>query len=205
MFARLHHGQGKVSVLADMEFMRGEVDSPAARLASAAGKASDGLHDLSHRDLTRYLLDPNYGKGAFWLVYASRPPSLWARLFYQGWPLWAPLLLALLGWLWARSQRFGSLLPSPVLERRSLLEHVRASGELLLRFGHGAPVRRRARPVPASPAAARTGSRCLDGAPRDQAIAELLKWPQGRVASALTPRHRTIPPPCASASACCSR
>lgn len=59
VFARLRHGQGKVSVLADMEFMRGEVDSPAARLASAAGKASDGLHDLSHRDLTRYLLDPN--------------------------------------------------------------------------------------------------------------------------------------------------
>ncbi|WP_171957689.1 DUF4350 domain-containing protein [Stenotrophomonas maltophilia] len=191
VFARLRHGQGKVSVLADMEFMRGEVDSPAARLASAAGKASDGLHDLSHRDLTRYLLDPNYGKGTFWLVYASRPPSLWARLFYQGWPVWAPLLLALLGWLWGRSQRFGSRLPSPVLERRSLLEHVRASGELLLRFGQGARLydavlalflhRLRLR----APVAA-----ALDGAPREQAIAELLSWPQGRVASALTP-----PPP----------
>ena len=127
-------------------------------------------------------------------------------MFYQGWPLWAPLLLALLGWLWGRSQRFGSLLPSPVLERRSLLEHVRASGELLLRFGHGARLyeavlalflhRLRLR----APIAA-----ALDGAPRDQAIAELLKWPQGRVASALTPLRRTIPPPCASASACCSR
>lgn len=191
VFARLRHGQGKVSVLADMEFMRSEVDSPAARLGSAGGGPSDGLHDASHRDLTRYLLDPNYGKGAVWLVYASRPPSLWSRMFYQGWPLWAPLLLALLGWLWGRSQRFGSLLPSPVLERRSLLEHVRASGELLLRFGHGARLyeavlalflhRLRLR----APVAA-----ALDGAPRDQAIAELLKWPQGRVASALTP-----PPP----------
>jgi len=191
VFARLRHGQGKVSVLADMEFLRGDVDSPAARLAAAAGGASDGLHDKAHRDLTRYLLDPNYGKGAVWLIYASRPPSLWARLFYQGWPLWAPLLLALLGWLWARSQRFGSLLPSPVLERRSLLEHVHASGELLLRFGHGTRLyeavlalflhRLRLR----APVAA-----ALDGAPREQAIAELLKWPQGRVAAALTP-----PPP----------
>jgi hypothetical protein len=38
VFARLRHGQGKVSVLADMEFMRGEVDSPAARLASAGAR-----------------------------------------------------------------------------------------------------------------------------------------------------------------------
>ena len=78
-----------------------------------------------------------------------------------------------------------------MLERRSLLEHVRASGELLLRFGHGTRLydavfalflhRLRLR----APVAA-----ALDGAPRDQAIAELLKWPQGRVASALTP-----PPP----------
>lgn len=191
VFARLRHGLGRVSVLADMEFMRGEVDSPAARMAAANGTPSDGLHDRSHRDLARYLLDPNYGKGTFWLVYASRPPSLWARLFYQGWPLWAPLLLALLGWLWARSQRFGSVLPSPVLERRSLLEHVRASGELLLRYGHGTRLydavlalflhRLRLR----APVAA-----ALEGPPRDQAIAELLQWPQGRVASALTP-----PPP----------
>ncbi|PTA70633.1 MULTISPECIES: DUF4350 domain-containing protein [unclassified Stenotrophomonas] len=191
VFARLRHGQGRVSVLADMAFMRGEVDSPAARLAAAAGNASDGLHDRAHRDLTRYLLDPNYGKGSVWLVYASRPPSLWARVFYQGWPLWAPLLLAILGWLWGRSQRFGSLLPSPVLERRSLLEHVRASGELLLRFGQGARLydavhalflhRLRLR----APVAA-----ALEGAPREQAIAELLAWPRSRVASALTP-----PPP----------
>ncbi|MBS9727341.1 hypothetical protein JR047_24335, partial [Pseudomonas stutzeri] len=127
----------------------------------------------------------NYGKGSVWLVYASRPPSLWARVFYQGWPLWAPLLLAILGWLWGRSQRFGSLLPSPVLERRSLLEHVRASGELLLRFGQGARLydavhalflhRLRLR----APVAA-----ALEGAPREQAIAELLAWPRSRVASA---------------------
>ncbi len=180
VFARLRHGQGKVSILADMEFMRGDVDTPAARLGAAAGRPSDGLHDPAHRDLTRYLLDPNYGRGAVWLVYAGRPPSLWARLFYHGWPLWVPLLLALLGWLWGRSQRFGSLQPSPLLERRSLLEHVRASGELLLRFGHGARLydavlalflhRLRLR----APVAA-----ALDGAPREQAIAELLKWPQG--------------------------
>ena len=195
VFARLRHGKGSIDVLADMDFLRGETDparlSPIAGRRAAAADARDGLHDLAHRDLARYLLDPNYGRGTVWLVYASQPPSLWARMFYQGWPLWVPLLLALLGWLWARSQRFGSLLPSAVVERRSLLEHVRASGELLLRFGQGAHLydavlalflhRLRLR----APVAA-----ALDGAPREQAIAHLLQWPQGRVASALTP-----PPP----------
>lgn len=188
VFARLRHGQGRIDVLADMEYMRGEAagTTPRQRPANASIKARDGLHDLSHRDLTRYLLAPNYGRGTVWLVYGTRPPSLAARIFYQGWPLWVPLLLAILGWLWARAQRFGSALPSPVVERRSLLEHVRASGELLLRFGHGARLyqavqalflhRLRLR----APLAA-----ALEGAARDQAIAELLQWPANRVANAL--------------------
>ena len=190
VFARLRHGKGRVDVLADMEVMRGEGASALIkrRPVSADAVARDGLHDLSHRDLTRHLLDPNYGRGTVWLVYGGRPPSLAARIFHQGWPLWTPLLLAILGWLWARSQRLGSLLPSPAVERRSLLEHVRASGELLLRFGHGARLyhavqalflhRLRLR----APLAA-----ALDGDARDQAIADLLGWPRSRVGSALTP------------------
>lgn len=189
-FARLRHGEGRIDVLADMEFMRGAGPTTPPRKRATATKDApqrDGLHDLSHRDLTRYLLDPNYGRGTVWLVYGSRPPTLLARIVLQGWPVWIPLLLALLGWLWARAQRLGSVLPSPVVERRSLLEHVRASGELLLRFGHGAQLynavlalflhRLRLR----APVAA-----ALDGAARDQAIADVLKWPASRVATALT-------------------
>ena len=203
VFARLHPWPGQVSVLADMEFMRGEVDSPAARLASAAGKASDGLHDLSPRPDPLPALDPNYGKGAFWLVHASRRRRCGRACSTRAgrcgrrccWPCWA-------GCGPARNA-------SAACCRRRCWNaarcwNVRASGELLLLrprralydavralFLHRLRLR--------APVAA-----ALDGAPRDQAIAELLKWPQGRVANALTPRHRTIPPPCASASACCS-
>ncbi|MBN5051014.1 DUF4350 domain-containing protein [Stenotrophomonas maltophilia] len=188
VFARLPHGKGRIDVLADMDVMRGEGPNASTRRRPVDAVARDGLHDLSHRDLTRYLLDPNYGRGTVWLVYGSRPPSLAARIFYQGWPLWVPLLLAILGWLWSRAQRFGGALPAPVIERRSLLEHVRASGELLLRFGHGARLyqavqalflhRLRLR----APVAA-----ALDGVARDQAIAAVLQWPVSRVTSALTP------------------
>lgn len=184
VFARLRKGAGTIDVLSDMDFLKGtprifNVDDPAASLA-------DGLHDRAHRDLTRYLLDPNYGQGTFWLIYGSRPPTLWSRIFYQGWPVWVPLLLALLGWLWLRAQRLGSVLPAPASERRSLLEHVRASGEHLLRFGKApllydavrraflARLRRRA------PTAATLG-----GEAQVHAIATLLHWPHSRVQTAL--------------------
>ncbi|MEG2805679.1 DUF4350 domain-containing protein [Stenotrophomonas sp.] len=188
VFVRLRHGQGSVDVLADLDFMKG-LGRPAELDTSNAAKGQyvDGLHDKAHRDLTRYVLAPRYGQGSMWLVYGAQPPSLWNRIFYQGWPVWAPLLLALLGWLWRRAQRIGSLLPSPAVERRSLLEHVRASGDHLLRYGKApllydavrraflARLRRRA------PTAA-----ALAGEVQVQAIATLLQWPHGRVHTALT-------------------
>lgn len=188
-FARLRHGKGRIDVLADLDFMRGAGATPLPRKGATPKNTPQrgGLYDLSHRDLTRHLLDPNYGRGTVWLVYGSRPPTLLARIVLQGWPVWIPLLLGMLGWLWTRAQRLGSVLPSPVVERRSLLEHVRASGELLLRFGQGAQLynavqalflqRLRLR----APVAA-----ALDGAARDQAIAEVLQRPASRVATALT-------------------
>lgn len=196
VFARLRHGRGSVDILADLDFMQGQgrpavLDLPTAK----PGDYVDGLHDKAHRDLTRYLLAPRYGQGSMWLVYGSRPPSLWQQLFFKGWPVWVPLLLALLAQLWTRSQRMGSLLPSPAVERRSLLEHVRASGEHLLRYGK-APLlydavrhaflgrlRRRA------PTAA-----ALSGQAQVDAIATLLQWPHTRVHTALTaPASHDLP------------
>jgi hypothetical protein len=188
VFARLRHGQGRIDVLADMAFMHGKGRPNPTVPPNAANAFVDDLHDKAHRDLTRYVLAPNYGKGTMWLVYASRPPSLWNRVFYLGWPVWAPLLLALLGWLWQRAQRLGSQLPSPAAERRSLLEHIRASGEHLLRFGK-APllydaVRRAflARLRRRSPTAA-----ALTGEAQVHAIAAVLQWSHERVRTALSP------------------
>ena len=174
-WARLRYGAGRVDVLGDMDF-----------LLNGDGPADTGLRDLPHRDLTRLVLAPNYGKGTFHLIYAMEMPSLWKTVIKRGWPIWLPLLLALLAWLWARSQRFGALLPSPREERRSLLEHVRASGELLHRYGKSpllyeavrqsflARLRRR------SPVAA-----ALTGDAQVQAIADHLQWPISRVQTAM--------------------
>ena len=189
VFARLRHGQGRIDVLADMDFMRGAgaTTLPLKHATAKQAAQRDGLHDLSHRDLTRHLLDPNYGRGTVWLVYGSRPPTLLARIVLQGWPVWIPLLLAMLGWLWVRAQRLGSVLPSPVVERRSLLEHVRASGELLLRFGHGLPLYNAVQALFLHRLRLRAPvAGALEGDARDQAIAEVLQWPASRIATALT-------------------
>lgn len=174
-WARLRYGTGRVDLLGETDFLR-----------NGSHGHDSGLREIPHRDLARLVLAPNYGKGTVHLIYEMTLPSLWRTLLTRGWPVWLPLLLALLAWLWMRCQRFGALLPSPRGERRSLLEHVRASGEHLHRYGKSpllydavrqsflARLRRRA-PVAAA----------LSGDAQVQAIADHLQWPISRVQSAL--------------------
>ena len=145
-----------------------------------------GLRDGPHRALARQILAPNYGRGTVHLVYAAEMPSLWRTLLLRGWMVWVPLMLALAAWLWMRTQRFGPPVPSPAGERRSLLEHVRASGEHLYRYGRGvmlysavrqaflAQLRRR------DPVAA-----ALTGEPQIEAVAARTGLPAERVRTAL--------------------
>ncbi|HRP72805.1 MAG TPA: DUF4350 domain-containing protein [Luteimonas sp.] len=118
VFARQQRGEGLVDVLAELDFLR-----------------NDKLDDAPHVALARQLLDPNYGQGTIHLVYAASMPPLWRLLLERAWMAWLPLLLALVAWLWWRLQRIGPAMPAPAETRRSLLEHVQASGEHLRRYG----------------------------------------------------------------------
>jgi hypothetical protein len=138
VYARLAHGKGHVDVLADFDFLTNKGGTGGDFLGADGDKLSGGLYDGPHRALARQVLAPNYGQGTVHLVYAAQMPSLFRTVLTRGWPVWAPLLLALLAWLWLRMQRFGPLRPSPPAERRSLLEHVRASGEHLFRYNRRA-------------------------------------------------------------------
>ncbi|MET0808058.1 MAG: DUF4350 domain-containing protein [Pseudoxanthomonas sp.] len=138
VYARLAHGKGHVDVLADFDFLTNNGNTGSGFPGMAKGNLSGGLRDGPHRALARQVLAPNYGQGTVHLVYAAQMPSLFRMVATQGWPVWMPLLLALLAWLWLRMQRFGPLRPSPPPERRSLLEHVRASGEHLFRYNRRA-------------------------------------------------------------------
>jgi len=119
VFARVAHGRGSVDVLADLDFLE-----------------SDQLQEPASFLLARQLLQPNQRAGTVHLVYAAQMPSLWATLIRDSWMAWGPLLLALGCWLWRRMQRFGPQLTAAASERRSLLEHIVASGEHAYRYGY---------------------------------------------------------------------
>lgn len=169
VFARFGHGLGSIDVVAQI--------APLTRQA---------LQTREHAAFARQLLDPNWGRGTFHLVYSTDMPSLWSLLARHAWMVFVPLALLLLAWLRMRTQRFGPLLPSPPEARRSLLEHVQASGEHLYRYGRAhllhqalrrhvlARIRRRD-PVAAS----------LDGQAQVTAIAQRTGLPATDVADAL--------------------
>lgn len=117
-YARFRHGQGSVDLLGGMEML-----------------ANGNLRERTHYLFVRQLLAPNWGQGTVHLVYAADMPPLWRWLLEHGWMALLPAFLGLLAWLWLRAQRVGPLLPSPLPPRRSLREHVDASGEHLLRYG----------------------------------------------------------------------
>ncbi|RZA12437.1 MAG: DUF4350 domain-containing protein [Lysobacteraceae bacterium] len=118
VFARFEWGAGQVDLLSGLDLL----DNRQLR---------DGPHHL----FARQLLAPNWGKGTIHLVYAADMPPLWRWLVAHAWMAWLPALLGLLAWLWMRAQRFGPLLPTPLPPRRSLMEHVEAGGEHLVRYG----------------------------------------------------------------------
>ena len=121
-FARVIRGKGTVDVLADLDFLDNEK-----------------LEDVQHAALARQLLAPNWSTGGtFHLIYSAEMPSLFRLLLHYGWRVLLPAALALLLWLWMRTERLGPLLPPPAPDRRSLLEHVQASGDHLYRYGRRA-------------------------------------------------------------------
>lgn len=82
------------------------------------------------------LLQRNGPPAGVTLVYRHQPPSLWALLGRHGWMVLVSGAALLALWLWSALPRFGPLLPDPPPARRSLLEHVIATGEYLWRHGH---------------------------------------------------------------------
>ncbi|MBI1753153.1 MAG: DUF4350 domain-containing protein [Acidobacteria bacterium] len=114
-------GKGRVSLTPDLNFVYRE-----------------SLGQLDHAAYVQRLLALRPGPGP--VVIWSRPVEL--SLFNWVWEhARAPLLalLALVGaWAWKGWPRFGPLLPEPKPQRRSLMEHLRASARLLWHGGAAA-------------------------------------------------------------------
>lgn len=130
VFGRTDYGDGSWLAAATLDFLHNRE-----------------LKNEANAELAWQLLGPMLDKDAkVHLVYATDVPPLYVILVRYGWPALVPLALALLLWLWSRSQRFGPVLPAPAADRRGLFEHIRAAGEFEYRrrsaFGLLLPLRR---------------------------------------------------------------
>lgn len=186
VYARVHvPGGGLVDVAGSLDFL-----------------TTDALREGVNAEFAHQLFAVR--RGTVHLVHDAALPSLWWTLLRHGWPVWLPLLLLTAGALWARMRRFGPLLPSTVAGRRSLLEHVAASGEHHWRYGradrlHAAMLeafqaRLRRRDPQAAALQGEVQRRRLaerTGVPEAR-IAEALRTPDARDAQALVARIATL-------------
>ena len=115
VIAWLPEGSGRVTIAADLDFL-----------------TNRKLDDPVSTELAWRVLQP--GTGTVHLIYRTEMLSLWRFVLQRGWMIWLPLLVASLAGLWAATQRFGPLLPSAESGRRSLLEHLQAAGEHMVRY-----------------------------------------------------------------------
>ncbi len=114
---QIKHGQGKVTVLNNGDFMYSDV----------IGKYDNAV-------LMAYILQIQPDSNV-WLVYSEEALPFLEWLTVYAWQvLMSGALLLMLG-LWTASRRFGVLLPAPGTARRSLLEHIAAAGHFLWRHG----------------------------------------------------------------------
>jgi hypothetical protein len=114
------YGRGAVTVVSDLSgFDNSEIgsnDNAALVLWLAAGVVHPAGVELSWRD---------------------EMPSLGALAAEEGWMVLVSVLFLGAALAWRAAARFGPLLPEPPAERRSLLEHIEASGRWLWRNDRG--------------------------------------------------------------------
>jgi hypothetical protein len=121
-FVRYAAGQGSVTFVADTTFLN-----------------NDGIGEHDHAALAWALVHGGSGDlpAGVWLTVRDSVPTLAQLLARHAWMALASGAVLIAAWLWAAGSRFGPRLPEPAHGRRSLLEHIEASGEFLWRTGRG--------------------------------------------------------------------
>lgn len=97
-------------------------------LSSTAMFNNEQIADYGHARFLHYLVQQSGHDASVWLIRVDDMPALWVWLWEHAWHAMLCLMILLLLWLWRAPLRFGPQLNDAQLERRSLLEHIQASG-----------------------------------------------------------------------------
>lgn len=106
-----HIGEGYISLLSDLDFMNNE------HIAKHDNAAF--LYTLVHMQKDNH---------ALWLIANDDMPSLLSIIWHKTPASVVSLLVLIVFWLWYTTRRLGPLLTPASLQRRSLREHITASG-----------------------------------------------------------------------------
>ena len=117
LYARFQKGNGTIDITNDLDFM-----------------TNNPIVLPINTELSKKMLAPGYAKGNVHIFYSFDREPLGKLLMQYGWMFFIPLMIAVGLWLWMRAQRIGSVVPSEEEDRRSLVEHISANGEYLLRY-----------------------------------------------------------------------
>ena len=118
------HGKGKVTVLTDYDFMLNDRIGNADHAVFVATLLGFTGHAAGRRDPTEFLFVPR-----------EDVPGILKLTWRYAWPVILSLAALLAFGLWRAAMRLGPLVPARSMARRSLAEHVHASGEFLWRHG----------------------------------------------------------------------
>jgi hypothetical protein len=111
---RMRHGRGVVTVSTDDYLLR-----------------NDGIGSADHAELALRFLRRGNDPAEVWLLPEENWPGLVELARTHGWAFFAALGIWLLAWLLRAGRRFGPGIPPAMPVRRSLLEHIDASGRML--------------------------------------------------------------------------
>ena len=174
--ARCPMGLGQVTVVSSVDLFHNEALKD-HRADNAAFFWDTVAHDTTPTDAI--------------LVLRGDAPSFLALLWNRGWPAIIGLACTLLAWAAWQGQRFGPILDRPVIARRSMLEHLDASGSILWRHQRLGGLSRAMRAAVRVRLARRSPSLAhLNGDAFTQAVAELTGQPASIIHQALL-----APPP----------
>ncbi|MCW8932609.1 MAG: DUF4350 domain-containing protein [Gammaproteobacteria bacterium] len=97
-------------------------------LSSTSMFGNEHISKYDHARFLHYLVQLQNHDAGVWLVRVDDMPALWNWLWKNAWYVMFSLSILFFIWLWRAPLRFGPQLNDAQVERRSLLEHIQASG-----------------------------------------------------------------------------